>query len=463
MKKIVVTLLLVAIVACSLVFVLVACNSGGGSDAVTFYYYTVGDAGLTAQLNQKLADFTALTGIKVQPIGIAKDNYNSAISTKFTSRKTDMDVLYLDQPRLAQYASSNLLYNLDDYVTVDPSDAETVEVEGMTLFNKNAFSSSAWETTVYNGSTYAIPLTLNTSVLYYNISTVKEALKLQDDEAVKERMNSIKTWADVDSLVADIKAAQGEAAFTSKYALLNGLGESGYLGWYSQCFIASAGGQMYDPAGKQVLPDADGTATLALTKLKEWMDLSPKSIYNTNTAFTGSNSEPAGKVIFSLADSSAIEKFNVNYTDFYAIKFPGRTEEIGSKSNIGGENLVVTSKSTKKEESIKLIQFLVSENCMPLIQACTKNFAAVTKYASLDEVVNAAVKNPKDSIKQMYGVIQDQLATAQVRPVVNGWMQVNDSAIPSALKTLIESSGDKAALVATALSSIRTASAAFIR
>lgn len=463
MKKFVVTMLLVVLVACSLVAVLVGCGKTADSEAVTFYYYTVGNAGLTAQLNQKLADFTAKTGIKVQPIGIAKDNYNSAISTKFTSKKTDMDVLYLDQPRLAQYASSNLIYALDEYVTTDSTDSETVEQGDKVLFNKNAFNASAWETTVYNGSTYAIPLTLNTSVLFYNVKTVTEALGLTDEQAAVARMETIKTWADVDKLVADIKAKHGDSAFSSKYALLNGLGESGYLGWYSQCFIASAGGKMYDPQSKVVLPDEDGTATEGLTKLKEWMDLSPKSIYNTNTAFTGTVSEPAGSVIFSLADSSAIEKFNVNYTDFYAIQFPGKTTEIGSKSNIGGENLVIASKSVKKAEAVKLIQYLVSEDCMSLIQACTKNFAAVTKYASLDTVVNAVFDNPKDSVKKMYATIQSQLATAQVRPVVNGWMQVNDTTIPGALKTMIEASGNTAELVAAALATIRSGAGAFIK
>lgn len=78
----------------------VAGCSGSDSNEITFYHYAVTNV-LNTQLEQKLADFTESTGIKVKHVPIAKDNFNAAVSTKFTSSKKDMDVLYLDQPLLA--------------------------------------------------------------------------------------------------------------------------------------------------------------------------------------------------------------------------------------------------------------------------------------------------------------------------------------------------------------------------
>ena len=38
----------------------------------------------------------------------------------------------------------------------------------------------------------------------------------------------------------------------------------------------------------------------------------------------------------------------------------------------------------------------------------------------------------------MYSVVKTQLSSAQVRPVVAGWMQVNDNGIPTHLKAYVE-------------------------
>lgn len=438
------------LLGCCIAGTVAGCGGGGSSDEITFYHYAVTNA-LTAQLEQKLSDFTESTGIKVKHVPVSKDNYNATISTKFTSSKNDMDVMYLDQPLLAQYANSNLLYNLDEYVTQSSEDAETVEDDNSVgfKFNKNAFNESAWATTVYNNSVYGIPLTINTSVLFYNVETIKAACGLSTDAEAVAAVEAIETWSDLKSFAESIDG------IGTKYALFGGMGSGGYMGWYSQCFIGAAGGKLYDDATKTVLPNDDGAITRAFEMMKYMFDKSPETLYNSTTGFTGTSSSPAGKVLFSLSHSSDIKDLDVAYTTFGAIPFPGETTEIGSVSNLGGENLVIPQKSANKEAALKLIKYLVSEKCMSFFQSCTNNFAAVEKYASIETFAT----DTTSPTYKMYSVVKTQLSSAQVRPVVAGWMQVNDNGIPTHLKAYVE--GNKT--FDEALSSIRNYAAQYLK
>lgn len=458
MKKQLAVILTVVLVFAALTTVLVACNNTS-SDEVTFYYYAM-TANLNNELQAKLQSFTEQTGIKVKPVSISKDNYNTSVTTKLTSKNPGIDVMYLDQPNLAQYATPGYILKLDDYVTTSSSAEGTVDADTDVgfAFNKSAFNASAWATTQLSGSTYAIPLTLNTSVLYYNVKTIAAATGLSEEASI-EAVENIKTWADLKTF------AEGVSGIGSSYALFGGMGNGGYLGWYSQVFVAAAGGTMYDEATKTVLPNDDGSVTRAFDMIKYMFDKSPKSIRDTSTGFTGSTSEPAGKILFSLADSSSINDLKSRtYTTFRAIPIPGETEAVGSVSNIGGENLVIPARSQNKQQALKLIKYLVSNDCMPLFEKCTNNFAAVTKYATVDEFANMEDNaTVKSTVTHLYSVVLTQLATAQVRPVVAGWMNVNDKSIPTALIKYVDPTGETLNSVQAVLDAIRQDASAYLK
>lgn len=427
------------------------CGSAGEDaedNAVVFYHYAMTTT-LNAQLEEKLSAFTAETGVAVKHVSVSKDNYNATISTKLSSRKKDMDIIYLDQPLLAKYAKSNLLYNIDEYVTEDAGDDVTVLQGEKFLFNKNVFNDSAWQTVVYNGSTYALPLTMNTSVFYYNVATIKQATGAATDAEAVSAVQAIKTWADLKAFANTVNNLGTE------YALFGGMSDGGYMGWYSQVFIAAAGGKMYDDTTKTVMPDNDGSITRAFEMIKYMYDKSPKEVYNSATGFKGAVTAPAGKVLFSLADSSAIKDLNVSYTTFGAIPIPGETEQIGSKSNIGGENLVITQKSDKKENALKLMKYLMTEECATMFQQCTNNFSAIDKFAKIDTFST----DTASSTYKMYNVVKNSLGNAQVRPVVDGWLQVNDNGIPTNLKKYI----DEEFTVDNALEAIRSYAAQWLK
>jgi ABC-type glycerol-3-phosphate transport system substrate-binding protein len=268
---------------------LASCGSSSDSNEVTFYHY-----GTTSELSNEftsiLANFTEETGIEVKRVPITKDNYNAAISQKMGGKKNDIDLLYLDQPLLAQYAKSGLIEDLSDYFTDDTSsEDEVVKVDGEEKFNQNAFYSSAWNTAIYNGKPYAIPLTLNTSILYYNLATIKAAGNYSSDEEALAAVNSIVTWSDLKDFVAGEGNYAGHKVndLGSEYALFSGMGDGGYMGWYSQCYVASSGGTLFDRTTSTVLPNDDNTITDAFQMIKYMYDNSPKSIMNSSTGFKG--------------------------------------------------------------------------------------------------------------------------------------------------------------------------------
>ena len=461
MKKKLAIILAAMLLIAAVTTVLVACNKTS-SDEISFYYYAMNNA-LNNELKAKLNKFTEETGIKVKPVSISKDNYNSSVSSKLTSTKKviDIDVMYLDQPNLAQYAAPGYIMKLDDYVTTNSSDEGTVTADNDVgfAFNKSAFSESAWKTAVYSGSTYAIPLTLNTSVLYYNVETIKAATGLTSDEEAIAAVEAIKTWDDLKAF------ADGISGLGSTYALFGGMGNGGYLGWYSQVFVAAAGGKMYDEATKTVLPNEDGSVTKAFDMIKYMFDKSPKTIRNESTGFTGSTASPAGKILFSLADSSSINDLKSRtYTTMRAIPIPSENETIGSVSNIGGENLVIPSRSANKDKALKLIKYLVSDECMPLFEKCTNNFAAVNKYATVKEFADLEDNEKvKATVTHLYTVVKQQLATAQVRPVVAGWLNVNDKSIPTALVKYVDPDKDTLNSVQAVLDEIRTSASGYLK
>lgn len=452
MKRKVFALLTAGVIACSGLAFTGCKDDGSEENTVTFYHYAMTST-LNKQFKSKLEKFTEETGISVKTVPVSKDNYNSTISTKLTSSKRDIDLLYLDQPLLAQYAQSKILYKLDDYVTTDASDEGTVEADNNVgfKFNQSAFNQSAWKTAVFKDSVYAVPLTLNTSVFFYNVETIKAVCPdVSTDAQAVAKVEAIKTWNDLKAF------ADGIDGLGTDYALFGGMSEGGYMGWYSQCFIAAAGGKMYDEGAKTVLPDDDGSVTKAFEMMKYMFDKSPKTLYNTNTGFTGTNASPAGKVIFNLSHSGIIDDLDVAYTTFGAIPVPYDGEATNSSvSNIGGENLVIPQKSEHKTAALKLMRYLISDECMGFFQQCTKNFASVEKYSTVDTFSDDATS----PVYKMYSVVKDQLATAQVRPVVAGWLEVNDNGIPTHLKKYID--GESA--LSKALSDIRSYAGQYLK
>lgn len=369
-------------------------NEGDANELIFMAYAPANEQSKTIY-NQILEAFTQETGIKVKPIYVPKDSYNTKLSSNFKTKDNKPDVFYLDQPVLADYVAQCL--NLDTGFFAE---------EGQEGLKKSDFFPAAMDTAVYNGSTYAVPFSLTTSVLLYNKTLVTE---------LPSNWNE---WKNMN--------------VPAETALFGGIGAGGYASWYFQAFLKSAGGQMV-ANNKAVFNSAE--AVNAAQMVVDLYAKSPKTVRETTNAFA------TGKVMFTLAHSADIVNFySANPTwcaqNMGATLFISKEDGGVSYSNIGGENLAIRKDSGKEEQAKQLVKFLLrEENITKLIG---QNFAAIKSLAKVPTNNPVTGEAYSEVVKASLAKVLEQLNTASARPAVKGWTKVNDMYLANALADILE-------------------------
>ena len=333
--------------------------------------------------------FTAETGIDVKIQYIPKDDFNEKLNAALHAGD-EPDVSFLDQPRMAEFSSDGTLLDLKDYIAKSSAISE------------DTFFSSAFDTCVLDGGTYGVPLTLTTSVVLYNKDLVE---KLISD-------SQIKSWKEWENVSKEVAANPSVAAF-------EGIATGGYASWYFQTFLCSAGGNLADGAN---LTFNDQHGVDACEFLKTLYSYSPEEIRN------GSDSFGNGKIAFRLGGGSDIKNYQTSFPDLNlgAMLVPPQNEGDTSYSNIGGENLVIYSTSTKQDEAFQFVEYLTKKDNSQKIADYTGNFSASKEAAEAEAEGN-----------ELMQVVYEQLNTAVARPQLNGWIYVNDNYLADALVSIL--------------------------
>lgn len=394
MKKMVTMLLALAMVL-ALAMPMVACSQKEEDETLKLMVYAPANDAAKQVYRQMIADFTTETGIKVDISFVPKDNYNTKLKTSFKTKNNAPDVFYLDQPVLADYA--DMCLNLDEGFFA---------AEGEEGLHLSDFYQVAVDTVQYNGSTLAVPFSLTSSVLLYNKSLV---------DSVPENWEQ---WRNM--------------SVPSGKALFGGIGSSGYASWYFQAFLKSAGGDMVS-GSEVVFNNEKGQA--AASMLVDLYAKSDKNIRESTNAFTN------GNVMFVLAhNSDIINYYTANPTwceeNLGACLFIPRETGGTSYSNIGGENIAIYKNSTKTEQAKLLVKYLLREENVD--KAISSNFSAVKAFAKVRTSDPITGEVYSDKLQSILGVVLKQLDTASARPVVKGWIQVNDNYLASALASILE-------------------------
>lgn len=415
-NKKLVALILAVVMAVALICVLAACGPNEDSDTINFLAYAPANEQAKTIYNNILKEFTQETGIKVKPVYVPKDNYNTKLSGNFKS-KSKPDVFYLDQPSLADYAEYCLDLDAANFFATENA------TEGL---KKSDFFGSAMDTAVYKGTTYAVPLSLTTSVLLYNKSLVPTG-----------------------SLPTNWNAWKNMSVQSGK-ALFGGISSGGYASWYFQAFLKSAGGEMV--SGNQPVFNSTEAQT-AVQMIVDLYTKSPKTVRESSNAFTN------GNVMFVMAHSSDI----VNYysgnptwcaSNMAATKFIPQTDGATSYSNIGGENLAIRKNSGKEESCKKLVEWLLKEENVTKIIG--QNFSAIKDYAKVPENNPITGEAYSQVVKDALAVVLQQLETASARPAVKGWTKVNDLYLANALANVLDNNANIASSLNTAVNQAKS-------
>jgi ABC-type glycerol-3-phosphate transport system substrate-binding protein len=266
---------------------------------------------------------------------------------------------------------------------------------GFESVTKTDFFSSVYETNVYQDKLFGLPLNATASVLFYNKNLIATAPT---------------TWAEMLANRSTLPAGK---------SLFDGIGNGGYAGWYFQAFLANCGGTLLNE-GETAVAFNDAHGVEAAQMIKDLYGNDATSILNRGTSDAFGN----GLVAYKLGSSSDIDRFDINFPalDYDVALVPSKNGDV-SYSNMGGENIVVYSHSTLKEQCGQLIQYLLKEENLNKLSDFTGNFPAIRDYAQSDDL-------------RLMTIIE-QLETSIPRPVIPKWIRVNDDYLGPALSDKI--------------------------
>ncbi|MFA5481031.1 MAG: extracellular solute-binding protein [Bacilli bacterium] len=366
----------------AILFAIAGCDGNAGEEIVSFWAYQPSTQEHQNAFRALILDFTEETGIKVKLNLVVKDSFNMALNSALTGRSKP-DMSYLDQPLIADYASDGTIADMTSLI----ASSATLAPE--------SFFSSVYETNIYDGKTYGLPLNVTASVLFYNKDLVATPPTTWDEWlAIKQQLPSGKS-------------------------LFDGIGQGGYAGWYFQAFLANCGGSLLNQEGTAVAFNSS-YGVEAAQMIKNLYGDDATSIANRGTSDAFGN----GLVAFKLGLSSDIDRFDINFPnlDYGVALIPSKLGDV-SYSNMGGENVVIYEHSRLKTQCFQLIEYLErQENALQLANY-TGNFSAVIDYAVSED--------PR------LAIIIEQMENSVARPVIPKWIRVNDEYLGPALSDKI--------------------------
>lgn len=336
--------------------------------------------------------------ITVRLTEIPKDDYNTKLSSALGGGRGP-DAGYLDQPLMARYAGAGQL----------------AEVPAGFITEAD-FYDGALRTNKISGKLRGIPLQQTTVALFYNRKLVSTPPATWD-ELVAESARVHRENPDL----AGVNVPKGE----------------GFGAWVFPAFVASAGGRMLDEENRRIT-FADPPAQRALALWRRLLESSPRQITNSENPFH----KGLAAMMFSGPWEVPAIRQQFPQLDFGVAPLP-RSDV--PASNIGGDNGVVFSKARAPEAAWKWLRFLSDARHNAEFSNITGNFPTNRK----------AAREARINTDPALRVFVDQLDTAQPRPTVPEWIQINDEYLAKAIEQGVDGGRPPADALADAAASAR--------
>lgn len=183
------------------------CSSGSSGTSGSTDAVTVPSADSTATLN--VTSILALKADNMQPVvdafqkahptirlnwrTVPFDSLSSTIDADVANKQGNPDVYWADQPRISALAARG----------------EAQDITAAFAQYKSSFDPSPWESGLYQGKVYALPIANSTQLLYYNKDLLLKAGLRAPSGQVAQRM----TWEQLASDAAKAKAAGAPNGF----------------------------------------------------------------------------------------------------------------------------------------------------------------------------------------------------------------------------------------------------------
>jgi len=299
------------------------------------------------------------------------------------------DVMRMDIIWVPQFADIGVLLPVDEEF---PKDFQQI---------KDDFLPGPLATNYWKGHYYGVPLDTNTRVLLWNREMFEESGLTSPPTNMAEFIKYIKT------LTKDI---DGDGQIDQW-----GFADTGFGPWNSMAWIYSFGGQILDPTNSKAKGYVN--APESVEALKTFKDLYNQGyiapIGGGGIGVLEGYAEGIYAMTFDGPWSWSIIKgqypdAEINYSLIPAGKG-------GSKSVVGGEDIVIFNSTKYKEEAWEFVKFLTSKDVQ-------------LKFATVGQmpILNGLLDEPEIKEHPFFPVYLKQLETAVPRSPHPAWNEIND-------------------------------------
>ena len=354
------------------------------------YYGDTGPA--AACVKTAAADFNAgQTKYALNIRNLAFTDFNQQVTTAIAGGVTP-DLMIVDNPDNARYAAAGALADLTDYVKA--------------WGQGNQFLTGPWNSTLWQGKNYGIPLGSNTVVLWINTDMAKAAGL--DPAKPPTTWDEFETWAQ--KMTDPAKGVYGTALLAKK----DETGTFLFLPW-----VLQNGGTL------ATLDSPESIAALAF-----WTDLVKKG-YAPKTAITDGFAEiyqqfTTGKTAMMISGTWNVATISKDAPNLkWEVATLPYTKQ--AASSLGGENWVMFNASKQKDGAWAFLKFVTDvsygtklTDCMGYIpsrkdvlaQVATKSANDPTMQVFLKQMESAAARGPLPNWSDVSAFIQEAIQEA---------------------------------------------------
>lgn len=363
--------------------IMASCSSEGkesASNELTFWYMGDGDQGIKPIVDE----FTKESGIKVKiqsiPWSTSRDKLLTAVASK-----DGPDVVQMGTTYMSEFVDAGALMDITD------------DIEKNDVMKKDNFFEGSVATTNFDGQFYAVPWYTETRALYYR----KDLL---ESVGYTEAPKSWDELADA----AEKLAARG----ANKY----GFGVELKEPTFGFMFARQNGSELFDKDGKPVFNQSEMIDALTFLDRLVQDGSAPKNDLGLEIgqSFGGEGVVPmfiSGPWMINSIKESAPD-IDGKWSVAELPKGP-----VSNTSVTGGANLAVFSSSKKKEEAMKLIEYLSKP------ESQTKFFENTNSLPTSKDAWQAEVFK-SDPLISVFG---EQLNESQPMPLLKQWDEISQN------------------------------------
>jgi multiple sugar transport system substrate-binding protein len=352
-----------------------------GAEVDMWTYY--GDTGPAAAcVNTAAKDYNASQSKYVLKIrNLAFTDFNQQVTTAIAAGATP-DLMIVDNPDHARYAAAGALADITDKVKA--------------WGQGDQFLTGPWNSTLYNGKNYGIPLGSNTVVLWINTDMAKAAGL--DVTKPPKTWDEYETWAG--KMTDKAKGVYGTAMLAKK----DETGTFLFLPW-----VLQNGGSL------QTLDSPESIAALTFwTKLVN-EGYAPKSAINDGFAdiYTQFTTGKAAMMISGTWNAATIKKDAPNL-NWEVATLPYTKQAV---SSLGGENWAMFAASKQQDGAWDFLKFVVDPAYGTKLTDCMGYIPS-----RKDVIATVAAKSANDPTMQVF---LKQMESAAPRGPLANWSDVS--------------------------------------